>query len=102
MTGEDYQQRLKNTGRNDPCPCGSGRKYKKCHLQEDEESRSRALAEAAREAAARDAEAEEEEKKEGQAHPPDAKGRKVSPPSHRPKTGAVARQVSTPRKVGTS
>jgi uncharacterized protein len=20
-----------NTGRNDPCPCGSGRKYKKCH-----------------------------------------------------------------------
>ncbi|WP_211159649.1 SEC-C metal-binding domain-containing protein [Aromatoleum buckelii] len=19
------------TGRNDPCPCGSGRKYKKCH-----------------------------------------------------------------------
>ena len=21
----------KNTGRNDPCPCGSGKKYKKCH-----------------------------------------------------------------------
>ena len=20
-------------GRNDPCPCGSGRKYKKCHGQ---------------------------------------------------------------------
>jgi uncharacterized protein YecA (UPF0149 family) len=19
-------------GRNDPCPCGSGKKYKKCHL----------------------------------------------------------------------
>lgn len=19
------------TGRNDPCPCGSGKKYKKCH-----------------------------------------------------------------------
>ena len=31
-------------GRNDPCPCGSGRKYKKCHLAADEaghvESRS--------------------------------------------------------------
>ncbi len=23
-------------GRNDPCPCGSGRKYKKCHLRLDE------------------------------------------------------------------
>lgn len=23
-------------GRNDPCPCGSGKKYKKCHLGEDE------------------------------------------------------------------
>lgn len=22
---------FKNTGRNDPCPCGSGKKYKKCH-----------------------------------------------------------------------
>ncbi len=22
-------------GRNDPCPCGSGKKYKKCHLQKD-------------------------------------------------------------------
>jgi preprotein translocase subunit SecA len=21
----------KNVGRNDPCPCGSGKKYKKCH-----------------------------------------------------------------------
>jgi hypothetical protein len=23
-------------GRNDPCPCGSGKKYKKCHLEADE------------------------------------------------------------------
>ena len=22
---------FKNIGRNDPCPCGSGKKYKKCH-----------------------------------------------------------------------
>jgi len=28
--------RLAGTGRNDPCPCGSGKKYKKCHLAEDE------------------------------------------------------------------
>jgi len=28
-----------NLGRNDPCWCGSGRKYKKCHLNEDETRR---------------------------------------------------------------
>jgi tetratricopeptide (TPR) repeat protein len=28
--------RLAQTGRNDVCPCGSGKKYKKCHLLEDE------------------------------------------------------------------
>ena len=22
---------LRDVGRNDPCPCGSGRKFKKCH-----------------------------------------------------------------------
>jgi uncharacterized protein YecA (UPF0149 family) len=27
----------KRPGRNDPCWCGSGKKYKKCHLREDEE-----------------------------------------------------------------
>ncbi len=26
-------------GRNDPCPCGSGRKYKKCHMQADQANR---------------------------------------------------------------
>lgn len=26
-------------GRNDPCPCGSGKKYKKCHWPEDEAKR---------------------------------------------------------------
>jgi hypothetical protein len=25
--------RSKPIGRNDPCPCGSGRKYKQCHLK---------------------------------------------------------------------
>jgi uncharacterized protein len=30
---QEYQARIwKNTGRNDPCPCGSGRKFKKCCL----------------------------------------------------------------------
>jgi Tfp pilus assembly protein PilF len=33
---EAARTRLGETGRNEPCPCGSGKKYKKCHLQEDE------------------------------------------------------------------
>ncbi|MBN1983948.1 MAG: SEC-C domain-containing protein [Chitinivibrionales bacterium] len=28
MTPVRVEQRV---GRNDPCPCGSGKKYKKCH-----------------------------------------------------------------------
>jgi uncharacterized protein len=27
----DWRARLASAGRNDPCPCGSGRKYKHCH-----------------------------------------------------------------------
>jgi hypothetical protein len=37
MTFEERQDRLK-AGRNDPCPCGSGKKYKKCHQSEDEQA----------------------------------------------------------------
>ncbi len=29
---EPAENKFKNVGRNDPCPCGSGRKYKKCCL----------------------------------------------------------------------
>jgi uncharacterized protein YecA (UPF0149 family) len=28
----DGKPRKRKVGRNDPCPCGSGKKYKKCHL----------------------------------------------------------------------
>jgi tetratricopeptide (TPR) repeat protein len=33
---EQAKDRLTSAGRNDPCPCGSGKKYKKCHLRDDE------------------------------------------------------------------
>jgi preprotein translocase subunit SecA len=29
--GESDQAQLPAVGRNEPCPCGSGKKYKKCH-----------------------------------------------------------------------
>ena len=31
-------------GRNDPCHCGSGKKYKQCHLEKDEVARRKARA----------------------------------------------------------
>ena len=108
MADEEYMERLKSTGRNDACLCGSGKKYKKCHLQEDEAKRSKDLAKAAEEAAAKAASEEEaegtEEKKEEQGHPPEPRGRKggSSAPKPKQKPGPVARQVSTPRKAGTS
>jgi tetratricopeptide (TPR) repeat protein len=53
---------MAKTGRNDPCPCGSGRKYKLCCLEKDEEAErgrfKRAAAEAAAQAAKTRREAE--------------------------------------------
>ena len=55
MAIPDYESRLKNTNRNDSCPCGSGKKYKKCHLSEDEAAQHAAVKQA-EEAAAKEAE----------------------------------------------
>ncbi len=49
MNASDYDERLKTTGRNDTCPCGSGKKYKKCHLAEDEAAKHAELTKAAEE-----------------------------------------------------
>ena len=102
MAVTKYEQRLSGTGRNDPCPCGSGKKYKKCHLQKDEESHNKAVARAREKAAKAAAEEEPAEGKEGAAHPPDFKDHKFAPKVPKPKPTPVARQVSTPRKAGTS
>jgi tetratricopeptide (TPR) repeat protein len=37
---------MAKTGRNDPCPCGSGNKYKKCYLAKDEAVEREQLAKA--------------------------------------------------------
>ncbi len=58
MVEADFLKRLKNTGRNDACPCGSGKKYKKCHLITDGAKRQE---ETAKQEEARAAEAEKEE-----------------------------------------
>ncbi len=54
---------MSKIGRNDPCHCGSGQKYKKCHLAADDAAKSAELTEAA---AAKAKEAEEAEKAEGE------------------------------------
>jgi hypothetical protein len=61
VSDDSYSDRLKNTQRNDPCPCGSGRKYKKCHMEADEAALHAAskAAKAAAEAAAAATEAAE-------------------------------------------
>ena len=40
--GVELRREMPKVGRNDPCPCGSGKKYKHCHMRQDraEERRS--------------------------------------------------------------
>jgi ElaB/YqjD/DUF883 family membrane-anchored ribosome-binding protein len=47
----------KKPGRNDPCPCGSGKKYKTCHATEDRASEAAAPPEASAHPLARDLQA---------------------------------------------
>ena len=35
--GGTYTRTALKVGRNDPCPCGSGKKFKKCHYGKEEE-----------------------------------------------------------------
>jgi hypothetical protein len=95
-------------GRNEPCSCGSGRKYKQCCLAKDEaaaaEARAAAkLAEA--EAAAVDAAAEEP----AEPAEPAAKAAPMRAPkhqTHQPWKGTTSRGFApknrTPRKAGGS
>ena len=38
--GLEEKKPLPKLGRNDPCWCGSGKKYKHCHLETDSRKRS--------------------------------------------------------------
>jgi len=41
FSGDDGESQTRNIGRNELCWCGSGKKYKKCHLIEDEKKAQR-------------------------------------------------------------
>jgi hypothetical protein len=55
-------------GRNDPCHCGSGKKYKKCCLTKDEEARQAAKAELAATAGLESTKADKTSRKETDPH----------------------------------
>ena len=81
-------------GRNDPCPCGSGRKYKQCCLEQDEAKDRAAYAKAAAEAPQPSAEAP----------PPRARAPKhqTQQPWRAGGTPGFHQRMRTPRKVGGS
>ncbi len=77
-------------GRNDKCPCGSGRKYKHCCLEKDEAA---ARATAAAEAPAANAESRPAQRPPK--HQTNQPWRKSAANTH-----GFHQRVSTPRKVG--
>jgi len=94
-----------DVGRNDPCHCGSGKKYKKCCMAKDEAAEHKVLEESWTKAeAAAKADAEKNAK--------EAKNTKDAPATHTPKhtgpTGSskqqhpsfIPQQTSLPRKSG--
>ena len=44
LLGVKEPKKIPKLGRNDPCWCGSGKKYKRCHMESDARKRSKALA----------------------------------------------------------
>jgi len=42
IAGNEEAAPAQRPGRNEPCWCGSGQKYKKCHLPEDEKGAAKA------------------------------------------------------------
>lgn len=97
-------------GRNEPCHCGSGRKYKQCCLDKDEATTRAAAAEATTPAASAKATtpaAGAEATAEAPAPAAEAPGRTKAPKhqTHQPWKKSAANthgfhRMSTPRKVG--
>jgi hypothetical protein len=89
----------KRPGRNDPCHCGSGRKYKQCCLAKDEAEAAAARAKAAEQAAAAGSAQTAEPAKPAPERPPKHQ-------THQPWKASTSRafipKTRTPRKIGGS
>ena len=86
--------RVARPGRNAPCICGSGRKYKQCCLDKDEAEARVAHAKALAEAP--------EPSPEAAATPARAPKHQTEQPWRRATTRGFMQRVRTPRKVGGS
>ena len=82
-------------GRNEPCHCGSGKKYKHCCLAKDEEAERLALEQQA--SAAEPTAPPEDEPPKRTPPPPRAQGQ---PWKRSTKSAPGPRRVTTPRKAG--
>lgn len=102
MADNDWQSRIK-TGRNDECPCGSKKKYKKCHLEADEKAKSAELAKINAEAA-KNVKADEHDHDHdhaGHDHHNHPHQHERGVPITKPHTSSNnAKQISAPRKTG--
>ena len=88
-------------GRNDPCHCGSGKKYKKCCMAKDQATEHKTLEEDWAKAAAAAKEQAEKNAKESKETPAAQTKHTGNPQSAQPKHQKfVPSQVSTPRKSG--
>jgi SEC-C motif len=98
----------RQVGRNEACPCGSGRKYKHCCLEKDEKKAREARARAAEKEAKAAAKAESTDEKGGAATEGAPARQPKKPPTYQPWKKASAtntqsfQRMSTPRKVGGS
>jgi SEC-C motif-containing protein len=79
-------------GRNEPCRCGSGRKYKQCCLEKDESKARLAYAKAIAEAP--------ESSPDAAAAPPRVPKHQTQQPWKAANTRGSFQRVRTPRKVG--
>jgi hypothetical protein len=102
MSDQDYAKRLKEAGRNDACPCGSGKKYKKCHLQQDEDAtraeRAKQTAEVAAKAKALEESAPEAKDEAGKPKP-EIKAAHHTPAKPTAGTNMNHKPVAGPRKM---
>jgi hypothetical protein len=106
MSLEIAKERHRTAGRNDACPCGSGKKYKKCHQIEDDALISAELKRleaegleiAAKAKAEEDAEVEADPKKAAAKAKTPARRERI-PPGESPRTGPGGSRVqSLPRR----
>jgi hypothetical protein len=91
-------------GRNEPCFCGSGRKYKQCCLAKDEAAAAKARAKAAKEAAKEAKEAKEAAEApaaaEGSAAPAAAPKHRTHQPWKATNARGFVPRSTAPRKMG--